>query len=75
MKSGERFLLCDCGFEARAEHEDELVTEVQRHAWETHAMTLTPDEARSLASGINSARAPQPVRHGGLDRLEQGGFQ
>lgn len=30
---GERVLRCDCGLEARAEHEDELVAEVQRHAW------------------------------------------
>jgi hypothetical protein len=49
MKSLERVLRCDCGFEARAEHEDELVAEVQRHAWEAHAMALAPDEARSLA--------------------------
>jgi hypothetical protein len=42
-------LRCDCGFEARAEHEDELVAEIQRHAWEAHAMALAPDEARSLA--------------------------
>ncbi len=49
MKSRESVLRCDCGFEARAEHEDELVVEVQRHAWEAHAMTLAPEEARSLA--------------------------
>lgn len=41
-------LHCDCGFEARSEHEDELVAEVQRHAHEAHGMTLTQDEARRL---------------------------
>ena len=50
MKSIEKVLRCDCGFEARAEHKDELVAEVQRHAWEAHGMALSPDEARSLAA-------------------------
>ena len=49
MKSLERVLRCDCGFVARAEHEDQLVAEIQRHAREAHAMALAPDEARSLA--------------------------
>ena len=40
---------CDCGFEARADDEDELVAEVQSHASEAHGMALAPDEARSLA--------------------------
>ena len=49
MKSVEKVLRCDCGFEARAQHDDELVADVQRHAWEAHAMVLAPDDARSLA--------------------------
>lgn len=53
MKSVERVLRCDCGFEARAENADELVAEVQRHAWEAHAMALAPDDARSLALGAD----------------------
>jgi len=40
---------CDCGFDARAEHEDGLVAEVQRHAWEAHGMALSDDEALLLA--------------------------
>jgi hypothetical protein len=40
---------CDCGFEVRAEHEEELVAEVQRHAWEAHGMDLSHDEALLLA--------------------------
>jgi predicted small metal-binding protein len=39
---------CECGFEARAEDEDELVGEVQRHAWDVHGMALTHDEAMLL---------------------------
>jgi hypothetical protein len=42
-------LQCDCGFEARAEDEDGLVAEVQRHAKEAHGMSLTHDEALVLA--------------------------
>ena len=42
-------LHCDCGFEARAEDEDELVAEVQRHAREAHGMALSHEEALLLA--------------------------
>ena len=42
-------LQCDCGFEARAEREDGLVAEVQRHAWEAHGMALSHEEALLLA--------------------------
>jgi Protein of unknown function (DUF1059) len=45
----ERVLQCDCGFEARAEHEDGLVAEVRRHAREAHGMALSHDEALLLA--------------------------
>jgi Protein of unknown function (DUF1059) len=40
---------CHCGFEARAETEDELVAEVRRHASEAHGMALSHDEALLLA--------------------------
>jgi hypothetical protein len=45
----EKVLQCDCGFEARAEHEDGLVAEVQRHAWEAHGMALSREQALLLA--------------------------
>lgn len=45
----QKVLQCDCGFEARAEHEDGLVAEVRRHAWEAHGMALSPDQALLLA--------------------------
>jgi Protein of unknown function (DUF1059) len=44
----DKVLHCDCGFEARATHEDELVAEVQRHAREAHGMALTHHEALLL---------------------------
>src|SRR4029453_11706158 len=37
----EKVLRCDCGFEARGEHEDDLVAAVQSHAREAHGMTLS----------------------------------
>jgi hypothetical protein len=45
----DNILHCDCGFEARAADEDELVAEVRRHAWEAHGMALSHDEALLLA--------------------------
>lgn len=45
----DKVLHCDCGFEARAPHEDELIAEVRRHAREAHGMTLSEDEALLLA--------------------------
>jgi hypothetical protein len=42
-------LHCDCGFEASAQDEDELVAEVRRHAWEAHGMALSHDEGLLLA--------------------------
>jgi Protein of unknown function (DUF1059) len=45
----DKVLHCDCGFEARAEDEDGLVTEVRRHAREAHGMALSHDEALLLA--------------------------
>jgi hypothetical protein len=41
-------LHCDCGFEARAADEEQLVTEVRRHAREAHGMALSLDEALLL---------------------------
>lgn len=45
----DKVIHCHCGFEARAEHEGELVAEVQRHASEAHGMALSHDEALLLA--------------------------
>ena len=61
----EKVLQCDCGFEARAEDEGELVEEVRRHAREAHAMALSPDEALLLAFRAElDTRAPLAIsRH------------
>jgi hypothetical protein len=44
----EKVLRCDCGFEARGEHEDDLVAAVQSHAREAHGMTLSRRDALLL---------------------------
>jgi predicted small metal-binding protein len=46
----DKVIHCDCGFDARAEYEDGLLAEVQRHAWEAHGMALSHDEALVLTS-------------------------
>jgi Protein of unknown function (DUF1059) len=61
----DRVVHCDCGFDARAEHEHGLVAEVQRHAWEAHGMALSSDQALLLAfRAALDATAPsrKPVR-------------
>jgi hypothetical protein len=45
----ESVLQCDCGFEARAEDESDLIAQVQRHAVEAHGMTLSSEQALLLA--------------------------
>jgi hypothetical protein len=52
---------CDCGFEVRAEHEEELVAEVQRHAWEAHGMDLSHDEALLLAFRVQLGATGLPA--------------
>ena len=58
----DKVLYCDCGFEARAADEDELVAEVQRHASEAHGMALSHDEALLLAFRAElSEQAPPTI--------------
>jgi hypothetical protein len=57
----ERVLHCDCGFEARAEHEEGLVAEVQRHAREAHGMALSRDEALLLAFRAQLGEGASPA--------------
>jgi hypothetical protein len=44
----DKTLTCDCGFVAQARDDVGLATEVRRHAWETHGMPLSHDEALLL---------------------------
>jgi Protein of unknown function (DUF1059) len=45
----EKVLHCDCGFEARADGEEELVARVRQHAREAHGMELSSEQALLLA--------------------------
>jgi hypothetical protein len=45
----DKVIHCECGFEARAADEEDLVAEVRRHAWEAHGMALSHDEALLVA--------------------------
>lgn len=60
---------CDCGFEARAEHEDGLIAEVQRHAWEAHGMALSSEQALLLAfrAELNETTPPRKSAGEGVD--------
>jgi len=66
-------LQCDCGFKACAEHEDELVAEVQRHAWEAHGMALSRDEALLLAFRVQLG-APPTISRQTANRPDQEGL-
>jgi hypothetical protein len=73
MESMQKVLQCECGFEARAEHEDGLVAEVQRHAWEAHGMALSPDQALLLASSAEldtTAPSRKPTTEAFHDRSQ-----
>jgi hypothetical protein len=61
----DKLIRCHCGFEARAENEDGLVAEVQRHASEAHGMALSHDEALLLSFRAEldaTATSRKPVR-------------
>jgi uncharacterized protein DUF1059 len=55
----ERLLRCDCGYEVRADDEDELVARVRRHALEVHGMRFTRDEVLRLAARPGAGEATE----------------
>ena len=54
----DKTLTCDCGFTAQAPDDVELATEVRRHAWESHGMPLSHNEALVLLFHAELAGAP-----------------
>jgi Protein of unknown function (DUF1059) len=58
----ERVLQCDCGFEARAEDEGAFIAQVQRHAVETHGMSLSTEQALLLAFRAQLGQTAWPGR-------------
>lgn len=60
-------LQCECGFEASADDEDELVVEIRRHAREEHGMTLSLGDAQLLASRAVSVESSSRDLHRATD--------
>lgn len=58
----DKVILCHCGFEARAKHEEELIPQVQRHASDAHGMALSHDEALLLVFRAELAAATTTPR-------------
>jgi hypothetical protein len=54
----DKTLTCDCGFQARADDDDRLAAEVQRHALRTHGMALSDQEALLLVFRGELSRLP-----------------
>lgn len=50
---------CDCGFDARADDVDGLVSAIRLHAWEAHSMPLSHDQALVLATRTAVDRTEQ----------------
>jgi predicted small metal-binding protein len=57
---------CDCGYEVRADDEDELVEEIRRHASEEHDIDFSVELARELARN-----APQVPGERGIGKEKQ----
>lgn len=55
-------ITCECGFEARAADEEELIAEVRRHAAEAHCMPLSHEEALLLVFRAELAAQPTTPR-------------
>jgi len=53
----DKTLTCDCGFIAQAPDGVGLAAEVRRHAWESHGMPLSHDEALVLLFHVELAGA------------------
>ena len=64
-------LECECGYEASAETEDELVVEIRRHAREEHGMTLSLREALLMASRAASLTSSSRHRRFGNRQKEE----
>jgi predicted small metal-binding protein len=45
----DKMIECPCGYTIRAESEEKLVSQAQKHAKEIHAMELTREQALAMA--------------------------
>jgi predicted small metal-binding protein len=44
-----KFVKCDCGFVVRSDNDDELVSDLQKHAKEHHKMDLSREQVLAMA--------------------------
>ncbi|HVL97726.1 MAG TPA: DUF1059 domain-containing protein [Egibacteraceae bacterium] len=44
-----KVIRCDCGYVARGDSDDQLVSVAQRHAREVHGMELSPEQVLAMA--------------------------
>jgi Protein of unknown function (DUF1059) len=71
----EKVLRCDCGLEARADDEGELVARVRQRAREAHGMELSSEQALLLAfraEVIETSTPPTSVREADNGSSEDG---
>ena len=44
----DKIIRCDCGYRLRARTEQRQVAEVRRHAWETHGISFSTEQALAV---------------------------
>ncbi|HVM14466.1 MAG TPA: DUF1059 domain-containing protein [Egibacteraceae bacterium] len=47
-----KVIRCDCGYVARGEDDDELVSVAQRHARDVHDMQLSAEQVLAMAEPV-----------------------
>ena len=52
---------CDCGYEVRADDEDDFVEAIRRHASEAHGIAFSVELARKLARGARQTAGDDEV--------------
>jgi len=52
-----KFVKCDCGFVVRSDNDDQLVSELQKHAKEHHKMDLSKEQVLAMAQPDTAAGA------------------
>jgi predicted small metal-binding protein len=52
-----KIVKCDCGFTVSSDNENQLVSDLQKHAKEHHKMILSRDQVLAMAQPDSSAAA------------------
>ena len=70
MFSG-KTLVCDCGYEVRADDDDTFVEAIRRHAWQAHGIDFSVELARDVARGAELVPAGEHNHSGGIGEEKQ----